>query len=290
MVFSSKISSARILSPFEQFLRRTTAGGIVLILTAALSLVLANSGAGRYIFRIWEFPVSVGIADWRLEMTLHEWVNDGLMTLFFLLVGLELKRELIVGELASLKDATLPIAAALGGMIVPALIYWIINPAGPAVRGWGIPMATDIAFAVGILVLLDWRIPPSLVIFLTALAIADDLGAVAVIAFFYSGKIVLSALISGALLFGLLFTINRGGIRHPVPYALIGLLLWFSLLKSGVHPTIAGILLACSIPAKSAFTPPEFAGRVEDLQEELEENQSTHMPATMPLAALRWLQ
>ena len=204
-------------------------------------------------------------------MKLHEWVNDGLMTLFFLLVGLELKRELIVGELSSLRDATLSISAALGGMLVPALIYWIINPAGPAARGWGIPMATDIAFAVGILVLLDWRIPTSLMIFLTALAIADDLGAVAVIAFFYIGEMAVSALIVVVLLLAFLFIINRGGIRHPLPYAIIGLLLWFSLLKSGVHPTIAGILLACAIPAKSAFAPPEFAKRIEQLQEELQE-------------------
>ena len=262
------------MSPFEQFLRRTTAGGIILIATVAFALILANTGAGQYVFRIWELPVSIEIADWHLEMTLHEWVNDGLMTLFFLLVGLELKRELIAGELTSLKDATLPVAAALGGMLVPALIYWIINPAGPAARGWGIPMATDIAFAVGILVLLDWRIPTSLIIFLTALAIADDLGAVAVIAFFYTGEIAFSALIIVALLFACLFTINRGGIRHPLPYAIIGLLLWFSLLKSGVHPTIAGILLACAIPAKSAFTPPEFAERIEQLQEELQEESS----------------
>lgn len=259
-----------ILSPFERFLRRTTAGGIILIVTVAISLALANSHPGREIFSIWEQPLTVGIANWQLQLSLHQWVNEGLMTLFFLLVGLELKRELIVGELSSIKDASVPIIAALGGMIVPAVIYSAINPAGLAARGWGVPMATDIAFAVGILVLLGRRIPAGLTVFLTAVAIADDLGAVIVIAFFYTGTIALSALLSAAVLLVLLFILNRGGIRNPLPYAFIGLLLWFSLLRSGVHPTIAGILLACSIPAKSTFTPPQFALRIEQLQDELD--------------------
>lgn len=261
----------RILSPFEKFLRRTTAGGIVLLVTVVLSLAVANFEIGKHIFEVWETTLGIGIAHWRLEMTLHSWVNDGLMTLFFLLVGLELKRELMVGELSSPKEAALPVVAALGGMLVPALIYWMINPAGPAAKGWGIPMATDIAFAVGILVLLGRRIPPALVIFLTALAIADDLGAVAVIAVFYSGEIVSSALMGTAMALLLLFILNRGGIRHPLPYTVIGFFLWLSMLKSGVHPTIAGILLSCCIPARSSFTPPQFAGRIEQLQEEFQE-------------------
>ncbi len=261
----------RILSPFEKFLRGTTAGGVVLLATVVISLALANSGANEHIFGIWDKTLGIGIGSWRLEMTLHNWVNDGLMSLFFLLVGLELKRELMVGELSSRKEAALPVAAALGGMLVPALIYWMINPAGPEAKGWGIPMATDIAFAVGILVLLGRRIPPALVIFLTALAIADDLGAVAVIAVFYTGEIVSSALMGSAATLLLLFILNRGGIRHPLPYAVIGFFLWLSMLKSGVHPTITGILLAWCIPAKSSFTPPQFAGRIEQLQEELQE-------------------
>lgn len=259
----------RILSPFERFLKQTTAGGIILMIAALASLALANSGAGPHVLGVLEQTIAVGIADWRLEMTLHEWINDGWMTLFFLLVGLELKRELMVGELSSFREASLPIAAALGGMIVPALIYWAINPAGPSARGWGIPMATDIAFAVGILVLLGSRIPSSLTVFLTALAIADDLGAVAVIAFFYTGDISFTALAAGAVLLALLLILNRGGVRHPLPYAGLGLLLWISLLKSGVHPTITGILLACFVPARSNFTPPEFAMRVEQLREDL---------------------
>lgn len=261
----------RILSPFERFIKRTTAGGIILVVTVAVSLVLANTSVGRLVFAVWEQPVGIGIADLNLEMTLHQWVNDGLMTFFFLLVGLELKRELMVGELSSFRDAALPIVAAFGGMVVPALIYWFMNPEGPAARGWGIPMATDIAFAVGILVLVSRRVPPGLVVFLTALAIADDLGAVLVIALFYTGQLSFPALFAAALLLILLFVLNRGGIRHPIPYGLMGIPLWFALLKSGVHPTIAGILLACSIPAKPAFTPPEFAKRIERLQKELRE-------------------
>lgn len=261
----------RILSPFERFLRRTTAGGIVLIITTIVSLVIANSVVGHRIYSAWEQPLKIELARWVLELTLHEWVNDGLMTLFFLLVGLELKRELIVGELSSIRDATLPIAAALGGMVVPAAIYWIINPAGPAARGWGVPMATDIAFAVGILVLLSWRIPPSLIIFLTALAIADDLGAVAVIALFYTGDVHVASLAGAAVVLVLLFILNRGGIGHALPYAVLGFILWLCLFRSGVHPTIAGILLAFTIPARSTFTPAQFATRIGQLKQQLGE-------------------
>ena len=280
----------QIFSPFEQFQRRTAAGGIILIATVAVSLILANSGSGRYIFSIWELPVSISIADWHLEMTLHKVVNDGIMTLFFLLVGLELKRELIVGELSSLKDATLPIAAALGGMLAPALIYWIINPVGPASRGWGIPMATDIAFAVGILVLLDWRIPASLIIFLTALAIADDLGAVAVIAFFYTREMAVSAMIISTLAARSSFYYKPGE-----GYDIL------SLMRSldcfcGFHCSSAG----CIRHLPESYSPVPFRPNQRSLLVSLQrgsnscrrnckKNHRTHMPAIMPLAALRWL-
>jgi NhaA family Na+:H+ antiporter len=259
----------RILNPFERFLRKTTAGGIVLAVVAISALILANSPVGTHIDSLWEQSVRIGVADWTLELRLREWVNEGLMTLFFLLVGLELKRELIVGELASFKDAALPVVAALGGMIVPALIYLVINHGGPAVSGWGIPMATDIAFSVGILVVLSSRIPSAVIIFLTALAIADDLGAVLVIAVFYTAQISLPALVCAAFVFLILLVLNRGGIRHPLPYAFLGVALWLAFLKSGVHPTIAGVLLSCSIPAKSTFAPPQFAKRIDQLQSEL---------------------
>jgi NhaA family Na+:H+ antiporter len=256
----------RILSPFEQFLRRTTAGGVVLVGTTVIALALAAFAGGDAVHRFTEQPfgLSAGHA-FRLELSLREWVDDGLMTLFFLLVGLELKREILVGELSSIKDAALPVVAAIGGMIVPALVYAAVNAGTPAASGWGIPMATDIAFAVGILVLLAWRVPRNLVIFLTALAIADDLGAVLVIAVFYTAHIELRSLGAAAGFFVLLAFFNRGGVRHSLPYALIGVPLWLALHDSGVHATLAGILLAFTIPARPAHTPARFERRVHEL-------------------------
>jgi Na+:H+ antiporter, NhaA family len=256
----------KILSPFERFLHRTTAGGIVLMGTSVVTLILANSTWGSSLRHLWEISAHISVGPWHLNLSLHQWVNEGLMTLFFLLVGLELKRSVMVGELSSLRDAALPVVGAMGGMIVPALIYHAIVPEGPASRGWGIPMATDIAFSVGILVLLAWRIPKSLIIFLTALAIADDLGAVLVIALFYTQHLSLQALGSAAGILTLLMLLNRGGVRHHLPYGILGLLLWFSLLHSGIHATMAGVLLAVAIPARPAFTPLEFQQRLLQLQ------------------------
>jgi NhaA family Na+:H+ antiporter len=256
----------KILSPFEQFLRRTTAGGIVLLATTIAALALATAIGAEAIHRVIEAPLSLqGGERFKLELKLHQWVNDGLMALFFLLVGLELKREILVGELSSLKDASLPVVAAVGGMVAPAAIYAALNAGTPAASGWGIPMATDIAFAVGILVLLAWRIPKNLIIFLTALAIADDLGAVLVIGLFYTSDLNLQALGSAALLFAIAVLFNRGGVRHPVPYVLIGVLLWLALHESGVHATLAGILLAITIPARPVYTPAQFERRVDEL-------------------------
>ena len=256
----------RILSPFEQFLRRTTAGGIVLVVTTIVALGLAAGLGGEPIQRFWDLNFTLAAGErFRLALSWQQWVNDGLMALFFLLVGLELKREVLVGELSSLKDAALPISAALGGMIVPALIYAAFNAGTPAASGWGIPMATDIAFAVGILVLLAWRIPKNLIIFLTALAIADDLGAVFVIAIFYTADLDLRALGAAAALFSLLLLFNRGGIRHPLPYAVVGVLLWFAVHASGIHATLAGILLALTIPARPTYSPALFEQRIDEL-------------------------
>ena len=258
-------SFGRILTPFEEFVHRQTTSGLLLMATAVLALVLANSALAGVYQNLLLMPAGIGIGEWRLEKTLHHWVNDGLMVLFFFVVGLELKREMLVGELAVPRQAVLPIVAALGGMVVPALIYLAINPDGETARGWGIPMATDIAFAIGALVLLANRVPKALITFLVALAIVDDLGAVVVIALFYTDQIVLEALLAAAGVLGVLVALNLVGIRQPLPYFLLGTLLWFALLKSGVHATLAGILTAFTIPARPKYDPARFSGQVKEL-------------------------
>ncbi len=255
-----------ILSPFERFLRRTTAGGLVLIGTTCVALVLAGILGGDTWHHFWDQQVVLSIGDFNLDLSWHHAVNDGLMALFFLLVGLELKREILVGELSQLRDAILPIVAALGGMIVPALIYAAFNVGTDGSKGWGIPMATDIAFAIGILVLLAWRVPKNLIVFLTALAIADDLGAVLVIAIFYSGGLNLSALAAAGFAGTVLILLNRGGVRNSLPYAITGFVLWYFLLQSGVHATLAGIMLAAAIPARPAYPAEAFDARLSELQ------------------------
>src|SRR5450631_169161 len=260
---------ARILSPLEQFLRQTAAGGIVLIVATAAALVAATWLGDAAIHHAWEqrFALSAG-GRFNLDLTLHHWVNDALMALFFLLVGLELKREILVGELASIKDAALPVIAAAGGILMPALLYAAVNHGTVGAAGWSIATATDIAFAIGIVVLLGWRIPRNLVIFLTALAIADDLVAVILIAVFYTAQIDMRWIHAAGALLVLLLVFNRGGLRHPLPYSLVGILLWYALFRSGVHATIAGVLLAITIPARPAFTPTQFERRIDELQRE----------------------
>ncbi len=239
-----------IITPFERFLRQTTSGGIILVFMTICTLLIANSPWEQEFHYFWERPVSISFDFWILALPIREWINEGLMALFFFVIGLELKREILVGELSSLKNAILPVAGAIGGMVMPAFIYALFNPNGPEATGWGIPMATDIAFAVGILVLLAWRIPRNLVIFLMALAIADDLGAVLIISLFYTQAINLTLLGMAGGLFLVLIVFNRGGIRHIFPYAVIGIFLWLALLESGIHATVAGIILAFMIPAR----------------------------------------
>lgn len=260
----------RILSPLAEFLRRTTAGGIVLVAATAASLAAAAWLGEDTLQHVWEQRLAISLTGrFYLDLTLHHWVNDALMALFFLLVGLELKREILVGELASIKDAALPVIAAAGGIVIPALLYTALNHGAAGAAGWSIATATDIAFAIGIVVLLGSRVPRNLVIFLTALAIADDLVAVIIIAAFYTAQIDIRWIHAAGALLVLLLVFNRGGLRHPLPYALVGIVLWYALLRSGVHGTLAGVLLAITIPARPAFTPMQFEKRIDELQKEL---------------------
>jgi NhaA family Na+:H+ antiporter len=215
-----------------------------------VAIAWANSRWSGSYFHLWHTDPTFGLASSLLSRPLHFWINDGLMALFFLLVGLEIKREMLVGELASFRKAALPIAAALGGMIVPAVFYFLFNRGGPGASGWGIPMATDIAFALGVLALLGDRAPTSLKVFLAALAIADDIGAVLVIALFYTEQISWISLGAGGLFFVALIAANRAGARHPLTYVVLGLGLWLAFLRSGIHATVAGVLLAITIPAR----------------------------------------
>ncbi|MEE9321541.1 MAG: Na+/H+ antiporter NhaA [Granulosicoccus sp.] len=258
-------SLEKILTPFEEFVHRQTTSGLLLMAMAVLAMFLANSSLVTAYERIIHTMASLDFGSWSLEMSLNHWVNDGLMALFFFVVGLELKREILVGELAQLRNAVLPIAAAIGGMVVPALIYVAINPDGDAARGWGIPMATDIAFAIGALALLANRVPKALITFLVALAIVDDLGAVIVIAFFYTETIAVTPLLVAVGLFAILLMLNVTGIRKTLPYFIVSALLWYALLQSGIHATLAGILGALSVPAKPKYNPELFCEHVSEL-------------------------
>lgn len=253
---------SRVLTPFEAFIHRQTTSGMLLMGTAIIALFLANGVFAEAYQHLIHTPISLNIGSWAINMSMHHWVNDGLMAFFFFVVGLELKREIMVGELSDIRQAALPIIAAIGGMVAPALIYLAFNHDGAAARGWGVPMATDIAFAVGALVLLAHRVPKALITFLVALAIADDLGAVLVIALFYTQELAVNWLIVSVLLVASLFIFNFAGIRKIMPYFLVAVFLWYALLQSGVHATLAGILSALTVPARSKYDPSLFAGLI----------------------------
>jgi len=257
----------KIVSPFEEFIHRETTSGMLLMGCAIIALVVANSPLLHAYEQLLHIPIGISLGEYGLEKSLHHWINDGLMALFFFVVGLEIKREILVGELADPRNAVLPIAAAVGGMVVPAALYYALTYGTPLVAGWGIPMATDIAFAVGVMVLLGSRIPKSLLTFLVALAIVDDLGGVVVIAIFYTENIAMDMLALAGLLIGVLILFNRVGIRQPLPYFVLGLLLWLAMLKSGIHATIAGVITALTIPAKPKYEPGMFSELVRRLMD-----------------------
>jgi NhaA family Na+:H+ antiporter len=259
-----------LLFPLQRFLKAEASGGILLIGAALLALFLANSPWAESYRAFWQNPIQAGYAGFVLKKPLLLWVNDGLMTVFFFVVGLEIKREVLVGELNGLRQAALPIAAAIGGMVVPALFYAACNWGKASIGGWGIPMATDIAFALGVLALLGNRVPLSLKVFLTALAIVDDIGAVLVIALFYTAHISWASLGVAAVFFVLLIAVNRAGIRSPTVYGLLGIGLWVAVAQSGVHATVAGVLVAMTIPARTRIDSQQYLDRARDFLSDFE--------------------
>jgi len=249
---------SRVREGFSEFLHLEIAGSIVLLFATLAALVFANGALAGWWDGLWHTDLSVALGEAEFSQSVLHWIDDGLMALFFFVVGLEIKRELVVGELSTLRKATLPILAAVGGMLGPALIYAAFNHGGEAAQGWGIPMATDIAFALGVMALLGPRVPASLKIFMAALAIADDIGAVLVIAFFYTAQVFPAWLAIGGALLIVLVVLNFLGVESPIPYLLVGTAVWFCFFNSGVHATIAGVLVAFTIPTRSRIEPLAF--------------------------------
>lgn len=269
-------------SAFVQFLHSETTGGILLLIASAAALFAANSNLHEWYEHFRHLTVAIDFGEWTLSYALDHWINDGLMVVFFFLVGLEIKREILVGELSSPKKAALAVFAALGGMLIPAAIYAVINVNHPEMlKGWGIPMATDIAFALGVLSLLGKRVPFSLKIFLAALAIVDDLGAILVIAVFYTNQLDLTAFALSLLCVGVSFLYaRRGGRRGPV-FFVIGVLCWYFMLRSGIHATIAGVLMALTVPTRIRVDLDDLNHRLQlDVKEhgfELNQSDLLHM-------------
>lgn len=260
----------KISTPFERFLHAQTTTGIVLMVMTLLALILANSPLAESYAHFFHMNIDFNVGEWKLSNTLHHWINDGLMAIFFFIIGLEIKREILVGELSNIRVAILPILAAIGGMVFPALIYLAINAGEASANGWGISMATDIAFAISALVLLGKRVPTALVTFLVALAIVDDLGAVLVIAFFYTEQIHFLPLMLAGGSFLIMVAFNRFGIHAILPYFIVGLFMWFFMLESGVHATIAGVIAAMAIPSAPKKTAKGFAKETAKLLAEFE--------------------
>ena len=279
-----------VLRPIAQFLHIEAAGGIVLLTCTALALVLANSRWSNQFAEIWETRAGFAIGPFELFKTLSHWINDGLMTIFFFLVGLEIKREIVFGELQELRKAALPAAAALGGMIAPALIYLLVIGGRPGHQGWGIPMATDIAFVVGFLTLLGSRIPFGLKILLLTLAIVDDIGAVLVIAIAYTEHTSLMVLLLGIAGFGVIYIFRRLGIRSVSVYVVAGAVIWLAFLKSGIHPTVAGVVLGLLTPATPWFAGPSLVkvadGVAKRLRDDEESDDMDHHEEAVQLITL----
>ena len=264
-----------LMLPIKLFMGREKSGGIVLILSVTLAMILANSNIAESYFHIFEQEVGFIVnGEPYLNYSLHHWINDGLMAMFFFVVGLELKREFIGGELADIRNTILPIGAAIGGMIVPALIFLSLNIGTPQTMGWGIPMATDIAFALGVVYLLGDKVPVSAKVFLTTLAIVDDLGAVLVIAFFYTSELSIASLLFGLGFLAVMFIGNRLGIKSLFFYAALGIGgVWVTFLLSGIHATIAAVLAAFMIPADAKINESVYLKRMKKLTRRFEKEE-----------------
>ncbi len=260
----------KVSTPFEHFIHAQTTTGFILMFMTVLALILANTPLTETYSHFFHTKIDLNAGSWNLSHSIHHWINDGLMAIFFFIIGLEIKREITVGELSNIKVAILPILAAIGGMLFPALIYYGINSGGEGAAGWGIPMATDIAFAISALVLLGNRIPTALVTFLVALAIVDDLGAVLVIALFYTEQIHMLPLMLAGVSFLIMVMFNRFGVHMILPYFIVGLFMWFFMLESGVHATIAGVIAAMAIPSRPRQTPIDFTRHTKNLLDEFD--------------------
>ncbi len=254
----------------KKFFQYEAAGGICLLIAMIVAMIWANSPWAHTYHEIVHFPIGFYFGHFKMEETLHFWVNDALMAIFFFVVSLEIKREMILGELSTKKKAALPMIAAFGGMVCPAVIYALFNPTGPAASGWGIPMATDIAFSVGVLTVLGKRVRLALKVFLLTLAVADDLGGIIVIAFFYTQKIQMLPLLAAFAFFATTYFMRRFGIRNVWAYIVIGIGAWFSLLFSGVHATISGVVLAFMTPIAPLFSQDHTIRKINKLTNDLE--------------------
>ncbi len=261
-----------IKEPLNKFIRLETSASIVLFSATLCALILANSPVSNKFLGFWENYITFSFPGFELSKPILKWVNDGLMVVFFFLIGLEIKREIVTGELSHLKKASLPIFAAIGGMILPALLFAFLNQGKPGSEGWGIPMAADIAFSLGILKLLGKRVPPGIKVFLMAFAIIDDLGAVLVIAFFYSSNLVWSYIGIGLLIVALLFLLSVRGLYSKYLFFILGLVVWVLFLKSGIHTTIAGVLLAFTIPLKRKTNSVSFFHNSKELLDQFINN------------------
>ncbi|ABB45058.1 Na+/H+ antiporter NhaA [Sulfurimonas denitrificans DSM 1251] len=271
----------KIATPFEQFLHAQTTTGLMLMLMTVVALLLANSPLSDEYLHIFHTNIDIFVGNYGFSKSIHHWINDGLMAIFFFIIGLEIKRNILVGELSNIKVAMLPILAAIGGMALPALIYYAINYGDIGEAGWGIPMATDIAFAISALVLLGRRVSASLVTFLVALAIVDDLGAVVVIALFYTQEINMLPLLFAFISFLVLVSFNRFGIHAILPYFVVGFIMWLFMLESGIHATVAGVIAAMAIPSRPKYTPMDFTKSVKSRLDEydnypIEDNYMLH--------------